>query len=183
MCLHGYVFTCAYACCSCCVCVCVCVCAHAQCYHVCFYGPFCECLCSCFVYFTRAYIYIVTCTLTYVCVLYGFMQVKRCFISSSRVSQHHQQTVSHLRSARARQEAIPPLREALRQRGGAVMTRSRLRHTPMYVMCVSLSLNNRFVATWLPRLASKTLLVHFQPTNFVDVVPVSLLCFMFASAV
>ena len=99
-----------------------------------------------------------------------FMQVKRCFMSSSRVSQHHQQTVSHLRSARARQEAIPPLREALRQRGGAVMTRSRLRHTPMYVMCVSLSLNDLVCSHMVTHMAFQTLLVRFQPINFVNVV-------------
>lgn len=58
-------------------------------------------------------------------------------LSFSRVSQCHQQTVSPLRSARARQEATPPHREELRQRGGAVMTKSPLRHTPMYVfVCV-----------------------------------------------
>lgn len=58
-------------------------------------------------------------------------------LSFSRVSQCHQQTVSPLRNARAHQEVTPPHKEELRQRGGAVMTKSPLPHTPMYVfLCV-----------------------------------------------
>lgn len=148
-----------------------------------FYGAFCECLCSCFVCFIQAYIYIVTSTLTYVDVLYVFMQVKRCFMSSSRVSQHHRQTVSHLRSARARQEAIPPLREALRQRGGAVMTRSRLRHTPMYVMCVSLSLNDLVCSHMVSPHGLKKRCWFISSRQTLLMLYLSLSCFMFASAV